>query len=296
MHIYKYYNTITIQRIECGVRMKNWIFEQYVIVSGASSGIGKQLCRLFIEKYGAKVIGIGRNEEKMRALKKELGDNQEKFSYHLFDVSDKNGWLTLKEHLTENGIRPVLLVNNAGMFIPFNKITQTPTEEIDKVLSVNFRSVTYAVENISPILQGNGKHLPSVVNVASSAALCTVVGTGAYSASKAALKAYTEALALEEKGRKYIGLICPGTTATDLFRADENTKNSALDILAMPASKMAKKIAKKILKKRRRAVLGWDAKLMNLTAKIMPVKGLFLIRWVMKASKSKVFSNVFDEE
>ena len=152
------------------------------------------------------------------------------------------------------------------------------------------------MESISPLLQNNGKHLPAIVNVASSAALCTVVGTGAYSASKAALKAYTEALALEEKGKKYVGLMCPGTTATDLFRADENTQNSALDILAMPASKMAKKIARKILKKRRRAVLGWDAKMMNFTAKLMPMKGLFLIRWVMKISKSKVFINVFDEE
>lgn len=276
--------------------MKNWIFQQYVIVSGASSGIGKQLCRLFIEKYGAKVIGIGRNEEKMRAFQQELGENKQKFTYKLFDVSDKNGWNNLKDYLMKKDIRPVLLVNNAGMFIPFNKITKTPSQELDKVLSVNFRSVTYAVESISPLLQNNGKHLPAIVNVASSAALCTVVGTGAYSASKAALKAYTEALALEEKGKKYVGLMCPGTTATDLFRADENTQNSALDILAMPASKMAKKIARKILKKRRRAVLGWDAKMMNFTAKLMPMKGLFLIRWVMKISKSKVFINVFDEE
>ena len=276
--------------------MKNWIFQQYVIVSGASSGIGKQLCRLFIEKYGANVIGIGRNEEKMRAFQQELGENKQKFTYKLFDVSDKNGWNNLKEYLMEKDIRPVLLVNNAGMFIPFNKITKTPSQELDKVLSVNFRSVTYAVESISPLLQNNGKHLPAIVNVASSAALCTVVGTGAYSASKAALKAYTEALALEEKGKKYVGLMCPGTTATDLFRADENTQNSALDILAMPASKMAKKIARKILKKRRRAVLGWDAKMMSFTAKLMPMKGLFLIRWVMKISKSKVFINVFDEE
>ncbi len=276
--------------------MRNWLFEQFVIVSGASSGIGKELCRLLIEKYGAKVIGIGRNEEKMRIFQEELGDNKDKFSYQLFDVSEKQGWENLKTYLTEKEIRPVLLVNNAGVFIPFRKITQTPSQEIDKVLGVNFRSVTYAVESISPILQNNGKHLPAIVNVASSAALCTVVGAGAYSASKAALKSYTEALALEEKGKKYIGLICPGTTATELFRSDENTKNSALDILAMPARKMAKKIAKKILKKRRRAVLGWDAKLMNLTAKLMPVKGLFLIRGVMKVSKSKVFTNVFDDE
>ena len=72
-----------------------------------------------------------------------------------------------------------------------------------------------------------------------------------------------------------------------------NTKNSALDKLAMPAEKMAKKIAKTILRRRKRAILGWDAKMMSFTAKIAPVCGLRIIRNVMKSSKSKVFSEVF---
>ena len=61
-------------------------------------------------------------------------------------------------------------------------------------------------------------------------------------------------------------------------------------------AKMAKKMAKAIVKRKKRAVLGWDAKLMNFVAKVAPVKGLALIRWVMKVSKSKVFTNVFDYE
>ena len=92
-----------------------------------------------------------------------------------------------------------------------------------------------------------------------------------------------------------MGIIYPGTTKTDLFRSDENTQRSALDIVAMPADKMARKIVKKIVKRKRRAVVGWDATLMNCTAKLMPVKGLFLIRGVMKAAHSKVFSRVFDD-
>ena len=138
--------------------------------------------------------------------------------------------------------------------------------------------------------------MPAIVNVSSSASLCTIAGTSAYSATKAALRAYTESLAMEEKGKKYVALICPGTTATELFRKDANSQNSALDIIAMPAEKMAKKIARKIIKKRRRAVLGWDAKLMNWTAKLAPVKGLFLISSVMKASKSKLFASVYGYE
>lgn len=276
--------------------MRNWLKDKTVIVSGASGGIGKELCRLLLTKYAARVIGIGRSEEKMLAFQTELGEYARNFEYRLFDVSKRENWQTFATELRQNGVVPTLLVNNAGVFPTFQKALNMPVETAERVLQTNFLSVVYAVDAIAPILAGTNKDKPAIVNVSSSAALCSVVGTSAYSASKAALKGYTEALQMEEKGKKYIGIIYPGTTATELFRNDEHTRNSALDRIAMPAEKMAKKIAGVILKKKKRAVLGWDAKAMNFTAKLMPVKGLFLIRGVMKASKSKVFTEVFKDE
>lgn len=273
--------------------MRNWLKEKYVVLSGASGGIGRELCKILIDRYGANVIGIGRSEEKMLSLKTQLGENAHKFSYRLFDVEKRENWLDFKTWLIAEKISPVLLVNNAGAFPTFSKTLDTPVEKIEGILQTNYLSVVYAIDCLADLLAGDKKDKPAIVNVASSAALCTVVGTAAYTASKAALKGYTEALQMEEKGKKYIGIVYPGTTATELFREDSQTKNSALDYIAMPADKMAKKIARKIWKKKKRAVVGWDAKLMNWTAKIMPVKGLFLIRAVMKISKSKVFKNVF---
>ncbi|MBE7078106.1 MAG: SDR family NAD(P)-dependent oxidoreductase [Clostridiales bacterium] len=276
--------------------MKNWIFDKTIVLTGASGGIGRELTKLFITKYHANVIGIGRNENKMLSLKEELGENAARFSYRLFDVSEKENWVRFAAELTEQGTSVALLVNNAGAFPSFTRIENTPTETTERIMRINYFSAVYAVNALSPILVGERKHKPAIINVASSAALCTVVGTAAYSASKAALKGFTEALQMEEKGKRYVGIVYPGTTKTDLFRDDKNTENSALDLIAMPAAKMAKKIARKILRKRRRAVVGWDAKLMNLTAKLSPVKGLGIIRFVMKKSKSKVFSEVFPEE
>lgn len=276
--------------------MRNWIKDKYVILTGASSGIGRALCKILIQKYGAYVIGVGRKEEKMLSLQQELGDNADKFSYRLFDVSDRNAWQELAVDLSDKAINPILLINNAGAFPTFKKALDTDMETYEWIMKTNFFSVLYGVEAISPILQGDGKNLPAIVNVSSSASLCTIAGTSGYSSTKAALRAYTESLAMEEKGKKYVSLICPGTTATELFRKDKNSQNSALDLIAMPAEKMAKKIARKIIKKRRRAVLGWDAKLMNWTAKIAPVKGLFLISSVMKMSKSKLFASVYGYE
>ena len=273
--------------------MKNWLQDKYVILTGASSGIGRELCKILIEKYHAKVIGVGRREEKMLSLLRELGDKAEYFSYRLFDVSQKTAWEEFGKWLQEQKIQPIMLINNAGVFPTFKKVLNTDMETYAWIMQTNFYSILYGVETCTPLLQGDGKYLPAIVNVSSSASLCTVAGTSGYSASKAAIRSYTEALQMEEKGNLYVSLICPGTTATELFDKDENTKDSALHLIAMPAKKMANKIARKIIRRRKRAVLGWDAKLMNLTAKLAPTKGLALISWVMKISKSKVFSEVY---
>ena len=256
-----------------------------IVLTGASSGIGREMSKRLVRNYGAMVIGIGRNEDKLKALKTQLGD---KFRYHAMDVSVKENWENFANTLKMEGAGIDLLINNAGVFPQFARVENMTSEEIEAVMTVNFYASVYAVECMFPLLGKTG----GIVNICSSGSLCTVVGTSAYSASKSAMKGYTEALILEEKDR-YVGLIYPGTTATELFRNDENTKNSALDLVAMSAEKMSKKILKKIDKKRKRAVVGLDAKAMNLLAKLAPVWGLSLIAWVMKSSKSKVFDRVF---
>ncbi len=276
--------------------MRNWLKDNTVVLTGASSGIGRQLCKILILRYGAKVVGVGRNEEKMRSLEMELGYYKQNFSYSLFDVSDEKAWRAFVEDLKRKSLSPVLLINNAGAFPTFQRALNVATETTEDIMRVNYFSAVYGVNAVAPIMSGVNKKKPYIVNICSSASLCSVVGTGAYTASKGALKGYTETLALDEKSRLHVGMVCPGVTGTELFSKDENTKNSLLDKIATSPEKMAKKIARKIYKRKRRAVLGWDAKLMAFTAKIMPVKGLFLIRWIMKKSRSKVFTNVFTDE
>ncbi len=271
--------------------MRNWLRDEYVLLTGASGGIGRELTKRLIFRYGAKVVGVGKSEEKLFSLKKDLGERADDFSFYALDVSQKESWTFLRAELTAKGIFPTLLINNAGVFPPLAVGTENLSEKIKSVLEVNFFSTVYAVETLSPLLKNSGNYAPSIVNVCSSAALCPVVGSAVYSASKSALKGYTEGLQLEEKGR-YIGIFYPGTTATDLFRDDENVRGSAMDKIACSPEKMAKKIAKKIRKRKKRGVLGLDAKIMYFLAKIAPVKGPAFLRWVMKISKSKAFKNV----
>ncbi len=270
--------------------MKKWLRDEWVVLTGASSGIGRELTKILIAKYRAKVVGIGRSEEKLRALKEEFG---EAFAFLSFDVSQKEEWKTLASFLQGEALTPALLINNAGVFPPLQRTESITEEVLTQTLRTNFLATVYAVESVAPLLKKE-KKASGIVNICSSAALCPVVGSAAYSASKGALKAYTEALQLESE--RYVGLFFPGTTATELFRSDENVQGSAMRKIASPPARMAKKIAKKIIKRKKRAVLGWDAKLMNFTAKLMPVKGPALIRSVMKLSKSQAFDGVFDKK
>ena len=275
--------------------MKKWLRNQTVILSGASGGIGKQLCLILIRKYGAKVIGIGRSERKMQALLEELGDKAVNFSYRLFDVADENAWTDLASSLESQAIVPTMLINNAGVFPSFDKAVNCPSALAEEIMKTNFLSTVYAVNALLPLIKQSSS--PSVYFICSSSALCSVVGSAFYASSKSAMKAYAETLALEnDKKSLYVGVAFPGATKTDLFRNDQNAQNSALDMVASSPEKMAKKIAKAIYKKKRRIVPGADAKMMNFTAKVAPVKGPALIKSVMKASKSKVFTKVFDYE
>ncbi len=272
-------------------RMRNWLKDKWIIISGASSGIGRELTKRFILRYGACVYGIGRTEEKMLSLKTELGECADRFSYALFDVGDKAGWQAFVETLRTKKIIPALTVNNAGAFPAFGLLEDLGSGVVEITLQTNFFSAVYSAETMLPYMQGGG-----MVNICSSSALCPVVGTAAYSASKSALKGFTEALGLEYSGRVYIGIVYPGTTNTDLFRADEQTKDSILQKVAMNPKKMAKKIARRIYRKRRRSVVGFDAHGMNFAAKLMPVKGPAFISWIMKKSGSKVFKKVFPKK
>ncbi len=274
--------------------MKNWLKDRYVVVTGASSGIGRELCKLLLEKYEVKVLGVGRDETKMLTLLQELSQTaKENFTYRLFDVGVKENWLSLKTDLDGKGITPALIVNNAGAFPSFSRFKNSET--LEKTMQVNFYSAVYSAEVFLPSMKAS--NLPvGILNVSSSASLCPVVGTTAYSASKCALKGFTQALSLEYGKSVSIGAVFPGTTATGLFKQNETlTKSGLIERLATKPQNMAKKIVRVALRRKKYAVLGIDAKLMNFVATVAPVKGVRMIRNVMKKFGASYFNGVFDE-
>ena len=273
-----------------------WLQGKTVVVTGASGGMGAGIAATLIKKHGCTVIGIARNERKILNFINELGEeNAKRFSYRLFDVSVRENWESFAKELEEENIAVDVLINNAGILPKFKRFDRYSYEEIERAMNINFYSCIYSVKTMLPILQKSSS--PAIINIDSSAALMTLAGTSMYSASKAALKSFTEALRLEFAGKIYVGMVCPGFTKTDIFSGQgdvgKGRASKIIEMISTDCDKMVKMIMFGIERKMPMQVRGMDAHAMSICNRLLPVAGSKLYSTIMKASKVDIFDEVF---
>lgn len=267
-----------------------WIYGASVIITGASDGIGKELARILVKKYACSVLGVARSEDKLAATALELGD---RFSYVVGDVTDSDLWNRIASEFDEKPYS--ILINNAGVMLPFSTVLNTSEDELRRTMEVNFFAPVFAARTLLPLMK-KACEKPAIINICSSSALCPLAATGAYSASKSALKAFTEALGAEERKTAYVGIVFAGFTKTALFRSTDGFFDSkAVSAISSDPKKTAEKIVKATVKRKRRSVIGLDAKGMNLLYKLAPKKAAPLIDRVMKKAKLEAYTTAFAE-
>ncbi|MBQ7740517.1 MAG: SDR family NAD(P)-dependent oxidoreductase [Eubacterium sp.] len=275
-----------------------WLHGKTAIVTGASGGMGAGIAATLIKKHGCTVIGVARSEPKMLKFIEELGEEyKDKFSYKLFDVSVKENWESFAEELKAEGVKVDILVNNAGILPKFKRFDRYSYDEINKAMDINFYSCIYSTKTLLPMLLES--ETPAVINIDSSAALMTLAGTSMYSASKAALKGFTEALRVEFAGKMYVSLVCPGFTKTDIFREQGNEGNDkgakVMNMISTDCDRMVRMIMRGIEYKYPMQVRGFDAHAMSSFNRLMPVYGSKLFSAVMKMANVDIFKEVFSE-
>ncbi len=276
-----------------------WLNRKTVVVTGASGGMGAGIAATLIKKHNCTVIGVARSEPKMLKFIEELGDEyKDKFSYKLFDVSVKENWESFAEELKENGTEIDILINNAGILPKFKRFDRYSYEEIDRAMNINFYSCVYSVKTLLPMILKSPT--PGIINIDSSAALMTLAGTSMYSASKAALKSFTEALRVEFAGKMFVGLVCPGFTKTDIFRNQGETNSDdkgakIINMISTDCDLMVKMIMRGIEYKVPMQVHGIDAHAMSIFNRLLPVAGSKLFSGVMKAANVDLFTEVFKD-
>ncbi|HEV3319823.1 MAG TPA: SDR family NAD(P)-dependent oxidoreductase [Solirubrobacteraceae bacterium] len=195
-----------------------------MLVTGASSGIGEATARRLAREPGASLVLVARREERLRELAASLAQSslgEERVSFLAVDLVDEDAPEAIRAHVAERYGRLDLLVNNAGAAWrqPF---AEGGYENVRRTLAINFDAQVRLTEALLPLLRSSAPS--AIVNVASTAARVTRKGTGAYSASKAALASWSDALCAEERdGGVHVGLVLPGFISTEGFPQSELT-------------------------------------------------------------------------
>ncbi len=212
-----------------------------VIITGASSGIGRETAIQFAKK-GAQIILVARRKQKLEELEKEL----QKFNVSTMvcqcDVSDKSQVKEMSKIVLEKFGSIDILVNNAGFAI-YGSVSDLTIDEIESQMETNYFGMIYCIKNFLPsMLDKKSGH---IVNVASVAASFGLPGIASYCASKFAMLGFSEGLKHELKNTGVgISVVSPIMVRTNFFEhpSFENMPKFS------PMSLSSKTVAKAILK------------------------------------------------
>lgn len=240
-----------------------------ILITGASSGIGQELARLFA-KDGHELFLFGRNQEALMSLQEELSCPTHTLRADLSTVEGKN-LLTkaISDHV------PDILINNAGL----GYYGRLALQESQEMVSVNCDALMVATLVACDVWK---KHhvLGICLNVASVAAFLPMPGSSVYGASKAFVVSFSEALDYEVRPFGIRVLVaCPGRVATQFFSRAVHGKEMAQekDWLVMSPQYAAKEIYWQISKQKSLHIFDWRYRFFVFLTKILPQKLSFKI-------------------
>ncbi len=268
--------------------MKKFRYENRVaIVTGASSGIGREISKILVEKYGCTVFGVARNFRRLDVVRSELGS--ERFLCCAMDASDKKSWEKLSVYFENSDTSPDILINCAGILPKFSSVENEDVNVTELAMSVNYFSAVYGCNYMMKQINDGGM----VINVSSASALCPFAGVASYSASKAALQRYTECLSREEK-RLSVSSVMPGFVKTDIMKNQNINEKEQKTVERFSADpyKVAKKILKKAAKRKKRIIVGKDGHFMSILYRLFPNFAPWFFTKVIKKSHMVIFNDI----
>ncbi|MFO8053949.1 MAG: SDR family oxidoreductase [Bacteroidales bacterium] len=248
------------------------MMDKVVVITGASSGIGKALAWEYACK-GSRVVIAARNREKLESLAADMRSRKHEVLYQQTDVSKEADCRELIRVTAERYGRIDILINNAGISMRA-LFEDLELEVIRRLMDVNFWGTVYCTKYAFPwLLESKG----SLVGVSSVAGFKGLPARTGYTASKAAIHGFLDVIRLETRKKGlHVLLACPGFTASNIRKTalTENGKPQGNtprnESSMMSAEEVARHIYRAVAKRKRMIVLTSEGKIAYLLSKFAP--------------------------
>jgi len=250
------------------------------VVSGAASGIGRGIA-LALARRGCDLALVDIDGAGLAATAAQAETLGVRTSRHVVDVADRVAVAALPAALRAAHGRVDVLVNNAGVALG-GTFEQVSEADFDWLMAINFDAVVRMTRAFLPLLRASDD--ARIVNVSSVYGIVSPPGQSAYSASKFAVRGFSNALRHELEGTRIgVTVAHPGGVATAIARsarapagvpAEEIALRRAASekMLRMPPERAGEIIVRAVERRRARVLVGGDAVVVALIERLAPVR------------------------
>ena len=254
------------------------------VITGASSGLGAEFARQLAPRAELLVL-VARRGEDLEKVKMELSGTRTKVLCCVSDLATESGRSDLIAFLAANGVKPSLLINNAGLG-DYGSFASSAAEKTRMQIDLNITAVTMLTHMMLPQLARPG----GILNVSSLASTLPMPELAVYAASKAYVTSFSEALAIElaQQGIT-VSCVCPGPTPTNFGktakRADgSDTNRDGQGLLRIPPSQVVREALGALQAGRACVCPGVGVSIAGRVFRLMP-RGI--MRWVLRRRSGK---------
>ena len=249
------------------------------LVTGGGSGIGRALA-LALARRGCHLALADIDRIRLKETAGMLANLGVRATLHVLDLADRDAVRALPGAVYAAHQRIDILVNNAGVALG-GSFEQLSEEDFDWLFDINFHAVVRMTRAFLPILRQSDD--ARIVNVSSIYGIVSPPGQSAYSASKFAVRGFSNALRHELEGSKVgVSVVHPGGVATSIARdaraphgapqeETERRRRAAEKLLRMAPEAAGELIARGIERRQARILVGSDARAVSLLERLSPV-------------------------
>jgi uncharacterized protein len=237
------------------------------LVTGASSGLGVDFARE-LAGLGCKLVLVARREDLLKALQAELQQRGAAATVVTLDLAAPGAAQALHDLLRQQGLAVDVLVNNAGFGL-FGRELDIPWERTQQMLQLNMLTLTQLSKLFARDMVKRG--FGYILQIASTGAYQPTPTYAAYSATKAYVLSYGEALDYELRGSGVsCTVISPGVTATEFLKVSGQKPTWYHRMTMMSSAEVARAGIRKMLARRPSAVIGWINALAAWSVRLTP--------------------------